>query len=215
MRNKLALLGLAAVATGACSYTPGEPAPQRGVAAVNVPVVTRSDYVFDAVVPGGTLPASEAARLDAWFRGLELGYGDNIYVDGPMADMARADVARVAGQYGLMVANGAPVTVGAIPDSAVRVVVSRTRASVPGCPNWSEPSQPNYNNRMMSNFGCAVNSNMAAMIANPQDLVIGREGSGVVDPSTATRAIDLYRTAPPTGRKGLEKIDTTSQSGGK
>ena len=31
----------------------------------------------------------------------------------------------------------------------------------------------------MSNFGCAVNGNLAAMVANPSDLVHGREGSGV------------------------------------
>jgi pilus assembly protein CpaD len=209
MRNKLAFLALAAVSVGACQYTPGEPAPQRGVAAVNVPVVSRADYSFDLAAPGGTLAPSEEARLDGWFRGLELGYGDSIYVDGPMAGMASADVARVAGRYGIMVSGGAPVTVGAIPDGAVRVVVSRTRASVPGCPNWSEASAPNYNNRMISNFGCAVNANLAAMVANPQDLVYGRDSSGVVDPTTATRAIDLYRTAPPTGKSGLEKVTTT------
>jgi pilus assembly protein CpaD len=71
----------------------------------------------------------------------------------------------------MMVSSGAPVTIGALQDGTVRVVVSRTRASVPGCPNWSDPAQPNYQNRMMSNFGCGVNSNLAAMVANPTDLV--------------------------------------------
>ena len=40
----------------------------RGVAAVNVPVVTRADYALDAAAPDGSLSPSEAARLDAWFR---------------------------------------------------------------------------------------------------------------------------------------------------
>ncbi len=206
MRKNFALVLLASVA-GACSYTP-EDQPARGVSAVNVPVVARTDYAFDAAAPGGMLASGEAARLDAWFRGIELGYGDTVSVDGADALSATGDIARVAGRYGLQVSPGAPVTVGAIPPGAVRVVVSRTRASVPGCPNWSEPSSPNYQNRMISNFGCGVNANLAAMVANPEDLVHGREGSGVLDPATAARAVNVYRTTPPTGQKGLEKVST-------
>ena len=115
---------------------------------------------------------------------------------------ARDDVARVAGQYGLLVSNGAPVTAGAVPPGTVRVVVSRTRAEVPNCPNWSVPSQPNFNNRTMSNFGCAVNSNLAAMVANPEDLIHGREGSGVGDSRDRDQGVDVYRTAAPTGNQG-------------
>ena len=59
---------------------------------------------------------------------------------------------------------GAPVTAGAVAPGSVRVIVSRTRAEVPGCPNWSQPSQPNYNNQTMSNFGCGVNSNLAMTV---------------------------------------------------
>ncbi|HVF83477.1 MAG TPA: CpaD family pilus assembly protein [Sphingomicrobium sp.] len=208
MRHKIAFLLLSSVAAGACSYTPGEPALERGVAAVNVPVVSRADYSFDLAAPGGSLPSSEEARLDAWFSGLQLGYGDTITIDGSMADMARADIARVAGRYGLLVSAAAPVTVGAIPDGAVRVVVSRTRASVPGCPNWSEEGAPNYNNRMISNYGCSVNSNIAAMIANPQDLVYGREGTGINDPTTSNRAVDVYRSTAPTGKGPLKAVST-------
>lgn len=208
MRTKFFAVTVAATMASACGYTPKDQ-PSQGVIPVNVPVVSRSDYAFDLAAPGGQLPSSEAARLDAWFSGLQLGYGDNIYVDGAMADSARGDVARVAGKYGLLIASsGAPVTAGAIPNGAVRVVVSRTRASVPGCPNWSERSNPDFQNRTSSNFGCGVNGNLAAMIANPEDLVHGREPSGVTDPVSATRAVDLYRTKPPTGNGALPSTTT-------
>ena len=121
---------------------------------------------------------------------------------------AREQVANVAGRYGILVQPGAPVTAGAIQPGSVRVVVSRRRASVPGCPNWSVPSQPNYENRSMSNFGCAVNSSMAAMVADPVDLIHGREGTGVLDTATATKAVQYYRTTPPTGTKGLQDVNT-------
>jgi pilus assembly protein CpaD len=60
----------------------------------------------------------------------------------------------------------------------------------------------------MSNFGCAVNGNLAAMIANPEDLIHGREGSGVGDTLTSNKAVDAYRKAAPTGNKGLQDINT-------
>ena len=206
MRSKLAIVLLAS-ALGACGHTPYD-LPDRGLAAVNVPTFERADYAFDAAAPGGALAPGEAQRLDAWFRSMGLGYGDVVYVDGGYADPARAEVAAVAGQYGLLVQPGAPVTAGAVSPGNVRVVVSRTRATVPNCPNWSVPAQPNPNNRTMSNFGCAVNSNLAAMVANPEDLVHGREGSGLGDAATASRAIQVYRKAEPTGSKGLQDITT-------
>jgi pilus assembly protein CpaD len=207
MRSKLGLLLVASAAVAGCSYhaNAGDLA-DRGVEAVNVPVVTRADYVFDAAAPGGTLAPAEKARLDSWFRGLDLGYGDSIYVDAPYADAARYEVAQVAGAYGMLVQPGAPVTGGPVPSGSVRVIVSRTRAEVPGCPNWSQVAQPNYNNRMMSNFGCGVNSDLAMQVANPEDLIHGREGTNVGDNRTGTKAIILYRTTPPTGSKGLQQV---------
>jgi len=204
MRRSIALLALATALAGCVTPDPAS----RGVAAINVPVVSRTDYSFDLATPGGSLPSSEAARLDAWFRSLQLGYGDSIYVDGPDANAARNDVARIAGQYGILVNNGSPVTAGEIPPGNVRVVVSRTRASVPGCPNWTVPSQPNLENASMSNYGCAVNASLAAMVANPEDLVHGREGSGLGDVLTATKAVESHRKATPSGEKGLKSIST-------
>ena len=206
MASKTAIL-LVALCVSACGHTPYD-VPERGLEAVNVPVVARSDYVFDAAAPDGSLAPYEASRLNAWFAGLDLGYGDTIYVDGPFAEGARSDVAQIAGNYGLMVADGAPVTAGPVGPGAVRVIVSRTRATVPNCPNWRVPSQPNSQNRMLPSFGCAVNSNLAAMVADPQDLVHGREGTGVGDASTSAKAVGVYRRAEPTGKQGLQNVNT-------
>ena len=199
MTKKLSLLLLGSVALAGCQVHRGEDRPARGLFAVNQPVVSRADYVFDAAAPSGSLNPQEAVRLDGWFRSLELGYGDVVSVDGSEASSARTDVARVAGRYGLLVGEGAPVTQGAIAPGVVRVVVSRTRASVPGCPNWSRPSNPNYSNELMSNYGCALNSNLAAMVGNPGDLVSGREPSGLSDPVLSNKAIESYRNRAPKG----------------
>jgi pilus assembly protein CpaD len=205
MRPKLTLIALATVVLAGCN-TPD--LPDRGLAAVNVPVVTSTNYVFDAAAPNGALAPGESERLQGWFQGLGLGYGDSVYVDGAYATGAREQVGAIAGRYGMLVQAGAPVTAGAIQPGSIRVVVARRRAEVPGCPNWSVPAQPNFENRSMSNFGCAVNSNYAAMVADPVDLVHGREGTGVLDTSTATKAVEYYRAAPPTGTKGLQAVST-------
>ena len=87
MRRHFALLALA-TALAACTHN--RPTTEmRGVSSVNVPVVSRADYVFDAAAPDGSLGPAEEARLDGWFRSLQLGYGDAIYVDGPYSDGAR------------------------------------------------------------------------------------------------------------------------------
>lgn len=207
MARKSALI-IVAAALSACQHVPYDQ-PERGLEPVNVPVVSRSDFALDLAAPDGSISSSEAARLDGWFRSLQLGYGDSIHVDGAYSADARNDVARVAGQYGMLLSSGAPVTQGLIPPGSVRVVVSRTRAEVPNCPNWSVPSEPNYNNNSMSNFGCSVNSNLAAMVANPQDLVHGREGNPYVDANTAARGVGVYYSTEPTGKGGLKDIKTS------
>jgi pilus assembly protein CpaD len=207
MSRCITLFGLVAV-LGACQTAAPSDRPGKGVASVNVPVVTRADYALDLAAPDGTLSPSEAARLNSWFGSMVLGYGDLVYIDGATGYDARDDVARIAGQYGMLVSLGAPMTAGAVPQGMVRVVVARTSATVPGCPNWSKAATPTFDNAQMSNFGCGVNSNFAAMVANPQDLVSGREGNGVGDTMTASKAVEQYRKAVPTGQQGLKDIST-------
>ena len=202
MRSKLILIALSS-ALGACATADQ---PDRGVASVNVPVVTTADYVFDGAAPGGALAQGEAERLSGWFQGLGLGYGDTVYVDGANLPAARAQVASIAGRFGMLVTAGAPATAGMVGPGQVRVVVARRRAEVPGCPNWTRPAAPDFSNRSMSNYGCSVNSNIAAMVANPEDLLHGREGTGVTDTWVANRAIEMYRTKPPTGQGGLQSV---------
>ncbi|MCJ7422068.1 CpaD family pilus assembly protein [Sphingomicrobium astaxanthinifaciens] len=210
MMHKLLLAAVALTGLSGCQTAIYEGRDDAaGLGAVNVPVVAQTNYAFDVSAPAGTLPGTEQARLAAWFDSLGLQYGDVVYVDGPAAASARADVAALAGRYGLLLAEGAPVTSGAVPAGAVRVIVGRATASVPGCPNWTRADQPNLQNLANANFGCGVNGALAAMIANPNDLVYGRAGSGVADSRTAARAIQSYRDAAPTGDKGLDDVTTT------
>lgn len=175
----------------------------RGLDSLNQPVVQRTDYLLDLADNGG-LSEPDIGRLHAWFETLRVGYGDHVFVDRGSSP-GRQDVAEVAAVYGILLSPGAPILEGDVPMGAVRVIVSRTTASVPTCPNFDRDSGPSSTS---SNFGCGVNSNLAAMIADPNDLVLGQHGSVVTDPNTYSKAIRVFRSTPPTGTKGLEKVST-------
>ncbi|MEO6433170.1 MAG: CpaD family pilus assembly lipoprotein [Sphingomicrobium sp.] len=165
----------------------------QGLEPLHVPVVSTTDYVWDAGAQSGALSSEEAARLDGWFAGLGLDFGDSIYIAPESSPIARSQVAQIAGSYGLLVSAGAPASAtGGVP-GAVRVVVSRRRATVPGCPDWSRPSTPNFGNDSLPSFGCGVNTNLAMQVADPQDLLRGRAGLAAEDAQAAAKAIIMYR----------------------
>lgn len=180
--------------------------PERGVDSLNQPVVERTDFVLDLSAPDGRLSATERARLHRWFETLSLGYGDHVFVDDRQGGgLVRFDVGQVAAEYGILLDEGAPVTTGEVPPGTVRVVVSRSVAYVPNCPNWAANRGPSSTS---SNYGCAINSNLAAMIADPNDLVLGQSGSVTGDANTSSKAIKLYRQTAPSGAKGLTAVST-------
>jgi len=211
-KHIMILAGLApALALGACADQPGVTV-NRGLESVHQPVVARTDYVFDVQTAGGALAPGEGARLAGWMESLRLGYGDHVAIDDPAADaQARGEIAAQVSRYGLQLSHDAPVTAAPVTPGTLRVVISRSSASVPGCPDWSLKDEPNFNNNTASNFGCAINSNLAAMVANPADFVRGQPGAETIDQQTSTKAIDAYRKAPTTGAAGL-KSESTKES---
>lgn len=204
--KSLPLIGLALALAGCGTVN-------RGMESVHQPVVQRSDYVIDVNAAGDRLAPGERARLDGWFNSIGLSYGDRVAIDDPTgAHQGGRDVAELLSRRGLMVAGAAPVTAGELPPGTVRVVVSRSAASVPNCPDWSRPATPEFSGSTMSNYGCAVNGALAAMVADPQDLVHGRDSNGPADPTLSAKAIKTFREAPPSGTRGL-KVETTSKVG--
>jgi pilus assembly protein CpaD len=83
------------------------------------------------------------------------------------------------------------------PAGTVRLVVERYEASVPNCPNWSKPPGNDVANTLHSDFGCATAANLAAMVADPRDLALGRSlGAAQGDPAVA--AVERYRAGKTT-----------------
>lgn len=188
----IALVTALGLSLTACDSTTAN----RSVNSERQPVVTRSHFVLDVnTAASGSLPDGELGRLSGWFDALELGYGDRVAIDDPghnAGPAARGAVETLVAQKGLLVSDIAPVTEGHVPAGTMRVVVSRSVAAVPGCPDWSHRSHTDFQARTSENYGCGVNSTLAAMIADPEDLVRGQTRDGE-DQAEASKAIRAYR----------------------
>lgn len=194
MRNmKFLTAAAASLALAGCGASLGT---NTSMYSVHQPVVERTNYAIDLASDGSGIPSAEQARLAEWFDALQLGYGDRVSIDygGGYPSAATAQiVAATAADRGVIIEKTAPVTQGQVNPGMLRVVVTRSKASVPSCPDWSTNREYNYNASNHSNYGCAINSNLAAMVADPEDLVRGRE-SGKLDSNSGKRAVDAYRT---------------------
>ncbi|MEO1729166.1 MAG: CpaD family pilus assembly protein [Pseudomonadota bacterium] len=176
-------------------------------------IVSRQNFTLDVeTIPSG-LPVSEQARLNGWFEAMDLRYGDRVAIEDPAANPAVTNaVNELAGRYGIIVTETAPTTPGFLEPGDARVVITRSDAFVPGCPDWSAKADSNYFNATSPGYGCAVNSNTAAMVADPEDLLEGKKGTGETVVATGNKAIETLREAPPTGAAGLG--DANVQGGG-
>ena len=187
----MALITALGLSVSACGSTTAN----RSVYSERQPVVSKANYVLDLSAGNGGLSTSEQNRLSGWFDALELGYGDRVSIDDPnysTSPIAKAAVEAIVARYGLLVSEKAPVTEGHVPAGLMRVVVSRTSASVPGCPDFSHRSHTDFQARTSANYGCGTNGTLAAMIADPEDLVRGNSANGE-DQTRASKAIRAYR----------------------
>jgi pilus assembly protein CpaD len=212
-RNLAGALALALGVTLAGCNAPGA-LDNRSLYSVKQPVVSRTSYTLDLAAGYDGLAIPEQQRLSSWFDTMNLRYGDRVSIEDPLANGATRDaVARIAARHGLLLADGAPVTEGFLQPGTARVVITRSIASVPGCPDWRKHNDANYANATSPGYGCAVNGNLAAMVANPEDLLAGQTGSGETVIMSSTKAIETYREKPNTGAGEL-KAAGTSGSGG-
>ena len=71
-------------------------------------------------------------------------------------------------------------------------------ATTSACGDWSQNLGDTSSNRVDPNFGCAVQHNIAAQIADPRDLVAPRT-MGTGDASRRATVYDNYKNGKPTG----------------
>jgi pilus assembly protein CpaD len=82
-------------------------------------------------------------------------------------------------------------------DFRVDVSYIAYKANADSCGDWSEDLSFTAENKTAKNFGCAVQHNIAAMVADPRDLLGPRE-AGVADTGRSQTVMDLYEKGQPT-----------------
>jgi pilus assembly protein CpaD len=96
-----------------------------------------------------------------------------------------------------------------VADGDFRVDISYItyKANADSCGDWSKDLSFTMENDTSPNFGCAVQHNIAAMVADPRDLVTPR-GFETADGKRAATVIDNYEQGKPTAAQ-----KTQDQSG--
>ena len=201
----LALAGCGGLPHNATLYSP------------HTPEVSHTSLALDLPASADGLAPAEQQRLAAWFTTVGLRYGDQLTVADPLErQTARDAVADVAASFGIVQIGSEPSPAangqgaGAVAAGALRVTLTRAHAHVPHCPDWSGNAASNPANATSTNHGCATYSNLAAMVANPDDLLHGATATGHTELMSAEKAIAAWRAAPPT-TPGTAKDSSTRQ----
>ena len=173
MNTNRSLLALTlALLIGACapvtSYTDAE-APKR---LKLDSATTQLDVHF---VPGtANLSPADAVHLRQLAASGGINQADRVTIQaagGP--DLVKQRVASVSSlllHYGIIIS---AESVANVPPNLAHIEIGRTLVTLPACPNWSKPSGTDFGNQPSSNFGCATESNLGMMVANPSDLASG------------------------------------------
>lgn len=208
-------MGAAALSLGLTLAGCGGVPSNRTLYSIHQPVVEKVNYALDLNTTPQGLAYGEQNRLAGWFQAMGLQSGDRVYLDDPgQSPATRSAVDALASRFGASLEAQAPASYVPLASGIARVVILHVKASVPGCPDWSAKADANPANATSTNYGCATNTNLAAMVADPMDLVRGATDTGHTVVMTSTKAIESYRKQEPTGAQGLKATSSTSGAGG-
>ena len=210
-----ALLGACATPSGGKGPPPITPTERYVVTASQTP----EQIAFAAHAEG--LSAGQRNALKSFVAGWNDSGGGSIHISAPAegGEIARRSAWAIKAGLEQLGVTPASVEIAAYhaesPGAPVLIVYQRWTAEVPRCNTGWTSLTATRNNETQKNFGCALNANLAAQVANPRDLVRPRD----MDPSDAARrgvVTDKYRRGEPTGAKyedpNAGKVSTAVQN---
>ena len=160
--------------------------------------VTRGPVRMEISSRHGTLQSSQINAISGFSRSAHSG-SSRITITRPSAGGASGKVARQT--YQLLVQSG--ISPGMIsqrtyPGPAkgpVQLTYIRSVAVTKECGDWSSDMANTSSNEPYSNNGCSTQNNIAAMVVNPNDLVVPRQTTPVLA-ATRTPGVTPTMTAP-------------------
>lgn len=212
-----ACAGFAALALAACANPVNGPLDNLPVEArFPITVEPRMEALRVALDARGGLTAQGNADLDRFARDYLQNGGGAISISGsrriPGAPGVVADHLAALGvpRDRITLANGDALDAG----DEVRVSYIRYEAHATPCGDWSTNLGDTASNKPAPNFGCATRHNLAAMVADPRDIISPKP----MDPNDAQRrltVLDKYRKGETTiSQKTAEQSGAISQVAG-
>lgn len=214
--QKITVVSATALMASACSSAFNGPEQALTVAEAH-PIAVDSQVVtltIDADETTTDLSTIDKARLRSFANAyLTNGHGP-ITVTAPSGyapedgHEAAADIRKALHDAGVPWESMSGATYRTGGDNGDQLIVSYTHyvATASECGIWDDVLVRNYRNIRSANYGCATQSNIAAMLADPYDLVAPAAMSPR-DAIASQRGIDAYRAGESTASQG-EEIET-------
>lgn len=162
--------------------------------------VAKGPVKFDVPTSKGALNAQQKDTIVRFAQQAKSNYASTIHVRRPSGGGRGGAVASAIRR--ILVKQGVPEsmivqsTYEGSAESPVVVSYIRTWAVTQECGNWDEDLAITFSNSGYDNFGCSVQSNVAAMVANPNDLVMPRTETPS-DPMRRSTVFNKYREGVP------------------
>lgn len=221
LKNVLRTASIAAVVlAGSCAAPMNDGSGLSSDPAANHPIMVEPHFTsikLSFSAPQAGLLPDDAAKLDAFIADyLSRGSG-SISVSAPSGQESTAAISYFGTRLFEMGVPRSRILVGTHegPDARVEIGFIAYQARTNPCGDWSKNLGDTAGNTTPANMGCAVQTNIAAQVADPRDLIEMRP----TDPSDATRravVLDNYEKGRVTASsKSKDQSGSVSDVGNK
>ena len=193
----------ALLAAGSCSAQSGGDARMTlDDPIANHPILVQpsSQSMKVSASPTGIAPA-DMARLDAFVSDYQAHGNGKILISASQSAVASAEVSRIADHINALGVSRDQILVASRDmgpaDAQVELNYVSYQANTAPCGDWSENLAFTLDNKTSASLGCAVQHNVAAMVADPRDL-LGPSTMGGADANRRATIVTNYEKGTPT-----------------
>ncbi len=200
VRCKLVTSLFAGLLLAGCGYPHTTEVPAAFGPESHAPEVSRTLYEHEVSFPrdSADLPDDEREALTRFLgtlggdRDAEIAVNASPHVPDALAKARRDSVLRFLRQHGFRPHAGEALLQREPVIADVSLRAARYHVVLPECGNHTRSRLADFHNLPTSNFGCATQRNLGAMVAQPRDLLRGRD-MGYADAERQARTVRDYR----------------------
>jgi pilus assembly protein CpaD len=185
------------VAAG-CSAQPGGERMTFDDPVANHPILVQPSS--ESMKVSATPAPADMVRLDAFVSDYQAHGNGKILISAPQSAATNAEVSRIADHINALGVSRDQILVASRDassgDAQIELNYVSYQANAAPCGDWSENLAFTLDNKTSANLGCSVQHNVAAMVADPRDLM-GPSTMGGADADRRTTVITNYEKGTP------------------